>query len=66
MYFDDGFRYTIIILKQMKNLRIAKKNPSKILKIIEMQPATYRYVSSNDPIALTIRTNAIEFASHSK
>jgi hypothetical protein len=26
----------------MKNLRIAKKNPSKILKIIDM-PQTYRY-----------------------
>jgi hypothetical protein len=29
----------------MKNLRIAKKNPSKILKIIEV-PQTYRYTSN--------------------
>ena len=31
----------------MKNLRIAKKNPSKILKIIDIQPATYRYNTNN-------------------
>lgn len=50
----------------MKNLRIAKKNPSKILKIIDMQPATYRYVSSNEPISITLRTNPIDIISHSK
>lgn len=50
----------------MKNLRIAKKNPSKILKIIDMQPQTYRYISSNDQISLTFRTNPIDMTSHSK
>jgi hypothetical protein len=50
----------------MKNLRIAKKNPSKILKIIDIQPQTYRYVSSNEPISLTLRANPIELNSHSK
>jgi len=53
-------------INPMKNLRIAKKNPSKILKIIDMQPATYRYVSSNEPISMTLRTNPIDIISHSK
>lgn len=42
----------------MKNLRISKKNPSKILKIIEV-PHTYRY---NPQIEVANTTNFSHFA----
>lgn len=59
MKYYDLFIASRIIILLMKNLRVSKKNPSKILKIIDA-PQTHRYSNyEHIPTSLRIKELAI-------